>query len=453
MEQAGRESKAEEANRVDAPSERTDTAERQSSQRGDSDDRSGTANRSTLTNEFIESSAAGATPLGPKKPRPENVDRSTDFKILSNPEKEGKTSKDEKSLLVLDDYRHVVVPLKDGHGFSHGELSARINEENGLNVRRFQIDVMKDGVVEDIAKSLNTMADLIDKGELKIADGDVLNLSFGVTTSYADASKLLNMDIHPNNVAEKRGEILEKLEAASKSFQDDAFIQEAANINRGIQELQKRGLKVISAAGNNGPDSINLGLLAADKQYSALDSSGQLASYSGKNDFTTDGRGQVDFRYTPVSPTDPTSISEQSGYYTVDGTNVKLPADEFGGRRFEISEEMAPESLKVLDKDLTRDLSEPTAKEFDFRRLQEMQKGLRDLEQSNNPYGVGSFMNHVRAAAFKNPQNGLVGLSKQAQVETVKTVLKPGMIAQKTEHVITAHGTSFVNAFKAKDEL
>ncbi|MBX9572190.1 MAG: hypothetical protein K2X77_25070 [Candidatus Obscuribacterales bacterium] len=392
----------------------------------------------------------GAVPMQPYK----EVDKTHPFGELPS-KLDRPREANAPTLLVLDDYRYHEVALKDEHGFSHGEISARMAEENGLNVKRFQVEISKAGAFE-LGNSMIEIAKRIDSGELKLPEGTALNLSFGLSMTYDQVSSALNMNITPENVKEKRLEIVKKLDEmfeGKKLSINASALAEAADTNRGIMELQKRGIKVISAAGNEGPEYINLGTLAADVQYSALTPNGGIADYSGKNSFTKDGRGQVDFYFQPIDLANPKSIIEQSGTYSVDGTNIKLDAAEFGGMRFDKAK-MQPESLRILDAQIARDLNSPDGQDFDYRRLHEIQTDLKKGEGAATAYGIGKFI--------KDPHEGFTQLSAG-----IRSALNPFTVQRlntaasamdynqlrKGKMVESTYGTSFVNVFKIKEEF
>jgi hypothetical protein len=143
------------------------------------------------------------------------------------------------------------------------------------------------------------------------------------------------MEITPENVKEKRAEMLEAMRVRSNSKEispnDRAFLKQALSINDEVIKLQERGIKVLTAAGNDGPGAFNIGMLTADKQYSATDPDGKTSSYSAKNSLTTDGPGNVDFYAMPVNIFDSKPFEQQTGHYRVGGTNIFLDAKDFGG--------------------------------------------------------------------------------------------------------------------------
>lgn len=441
---------AEEPKRMDEP-----VAEKSGSESAETAREASSKPPSTLQQEWISGLGTDKTSAVPIQPRKE-VDKTHAFGEL--PSKiDRPIDPNAPTVIVLDDYRYHDVEIKGEHGFSHGEISARMAEENGLNVKRFQVEISKAGAFE-LGNSMQEIAKRIDSGELKLPEGTALNLSFGLSLTYDQVSSALNMTITPENVKEKREEIVDTLDKMwnNKTLAVNGMaLAEAADTNRGIRELQKRGIKVISAAGNEGPDYINIGTLAADVQYSALTADGSLADYSGKNNFTKDGRGQVDFYYQPIDLVDSKPLVEQSGYYAVDGTNIKLPADELGGSRFEKIKGMRSDSTERLDADLARDLnSSSVGQEFDYRRLHEAQFSLKRGEQPATAYGTGKFIVDPREG-FTQLTSGDRTAVNPFNVQKLKSMSETKDYSEfrKGNKVEEAHGTSFVNVFMLKDEL
>ncbi len=238
------------------------------------------------------------------------------------------------NVLVLDDYRETDILLEDDKGFSHGELSARLAEENGLNVTRMQVGLLKANN-RDIPGALSQIDKGMSDGTIDLKKGDVVNISLGLETSFKDVSNLVGFPVTAENIRDEKEHVLDAMRDNVNSNQfsrnDRAFMRHVLAITDGIEKLQERGLEVVAAGGNKGADSLNIGLLAADKQYSALDPEGKMADYSANNSITEAGRGQIDFSYLPVSMFDKKLFEQQSGQYRVDGTNLYLSSKGFGG--------------------------------------------------------------------------------------------------------------------------
>jgi hypothetical protein len=269
---------------------------------------------------------------------------------------------DARTVLVLDDYRNDEMFLKDEHGFSHGELNARLLEERGFNAIRLQAGIFKPGFL-DIDQSLKDVNAGIDSGAVKLGRGDIVNISLGLNKTFTEASTMLGMEITAENLREKRPEILEGIRAKAVDPEtprhERAFLKQVVRITEQIEKLQERGITVTTAEGNRGTDNFNIGLLAADKHYSALTADGQLAQYSAQNSLTTDARADIDFKAFPLDMFDPTPFEQQKGHYRVDGTDIKLSAADFGGF-WESAAPGTPEAQALMRAPATVDGGNPT---------------------------------------------------------------------------------------------
>jgi hypothetical protein len=235
---------------------------------------------------------------------------------------------------MLDDFRVDEMNLHEGHGFSHGELSSRMAEEHGFNVYRLQVGSRSNGTM-DIPAALKDLDKAIEDGTVKLAKGDFVNMSLALDTTFAKAQKMLGMEITPENLRERRGEILDAMKAKvadeATPDKDRKFLRHALAINEGIQKLQDRGITFLTAEGNDGPQQFNIGALNADRHYAALTADGQPADYSARNSQTTDGRGDIDLLAKPVDALDPTPFAQQTGTYRLDGDTAHISAKDFGG--------------------------------------------------------------------------------------------------------------------------
>lgn len=237
--------------------------------------------------------------------------------------------------IVLDDFNSATeVEFKNGEGLSHGELSSRIAELNGFNVDRIQIGSLKRGF-KDLPGGLEQINTAIDSGQIQLTDKNVVNVSLGVNLSFDEAGKMLGMELTPENLKSKREDIYkaaqDKLDSPDSDASTRGYLKQMLECTEQIHKLQERGIEVVAAGGNDGPDQFNFAMIAADKHYGATTRDGDVAHYSANNSMTEFGRGDVDFFSIPVNVLDPKPISEQTGTYRLDGSNARLPADEVGG--------------------------------------------------------------------------------------------------------------------------
>lgn len=362
------------------------------------------------------------TETRPRKAK-EGMEAEAKFLPSRNATKPGQTT-----VIVLDDYRQSDMIVNQGKGFSHGELSARMAEENGFNTVRLQIGLRADGHY-DLVNSLGKLCQSIDDGSLKVKKGDIVNLSFDLAKTFESASKMLGIQVTRENLHEKRGEILDIMRAKSVDHstpkRDREFMRTVLAIDEGVKNLQERGLTVVAAAGNAGKNSFNIGFLSADKHFSALDPDGRKASYSADNSMTTPGLGEVNIYSLPVNMFDSTPFSEQKGTYRVGGTNIYLPAEEFAGNFNPVTKD--PEVLRMM-------LFHNTT----------IGGGLSGFTRDT---GAPPRISRFEGSAFTPIDAGATGLP-----------IKPAYLAEFNPaswtlgtNVLSVKGTSFVNIFKLKE--
>jgi hypothetical protein len=237
--------------------------------------------------------------------------------------------------VFLDDFRESTdIKVRGEVGYSHGELSSRIAEANGFNVDRLQIGLVKRGFM-DLPGGLKQINDSVDSGKVQLKPGDVVNISLGVDVKFDQVSKMLGIQITPENIREKRDEIFkiarQKLDDKQGTPNERGLMKQMIDCTEQIQKLQERGITVVAAGGNKGPDHLNFALIAANKQYAATTPDGKIAAYSANNSLTESGTGEIHLMSMRTNPFDPTPIENQQGSYRVQGTNAHLPADELGG--------------------------------------------------------------------------------------------------------------------------
>lgn len=337
---------------------------------------------------------------------------------------------DQQTVIVLDDYRDTNMILNNGKGFSHGELSARMAEENGFNVVRMQIGRFEGGRY-DLPNSLSALNKAIDDGAVKAGKGDVVNMSFELGQTFVDASKMLGIKITPENLRDKREEILDIMRVKSVDKvhtpkKDRELMLSVLAIDDGVKQLQAKGLEVVVAGGNNGKNQFNLGFLSADKQYSALQPDGKIEPWSANNSLTTPGLGEVEFYSMPVNAYDKTPIAQQQGKYRVGGTNVFLPAEEFSGAFVPA----IPENRDVLQMML-----------FDKSTIS---GGLTGFDKNAK---TPPLISRFEGSAFTPLDAKAIGMPIQP---TELSEFNPASWTVGI-NVLTAKGTSFVNVFKLKE--
>lgn len=261
-------------------------------------------------------------------------------------------NKNNPTIAYLDDFSKRsdnVEPKLDGkNGPSHGEFQARAVEQNGFNAYRIQSQTQSPdgGKHEDYSKALNSIADKVDSGQLKLGKGDAVNVSMGHTEkdmTFEQANKFLGTkDLNAENLKERRGEILDKLgEVANdpkRSADDRAWAKTALDTNKAIDRLQEKGIHVMHAGGNdnNATDKrFSMDFMKASDELGSNKPNGKPDAFSADHSLMAD-RGKTDgvytFKYNGMDALSKQPVADQKGFYKADGANIRFEGSEFGQR-------------------------------------------------------------------------------------------------------------------------
>ncbi len=160
----------------------------------------------------------------------------------------------------------------------------------------------------DFSKPISEVAAKVEKGELPLGRGDVLNVSMGKVAEYdksgkekpgsgdptfADLSKKIGFEVTPQNVRENTDKILDRFKDIAKDSSDpvwQARAQEALRTNAAIDRLQATGVEVAHAASNDGNDRIDINFLKAKHELQSVNpETGQRDKFSGAGNQSVDG--------------------------------------------------------------------------------------------------------------------------------------------------------------------
>ncbi len=158
------------------------------------------------------------------------------------------------------------------------------------------------------APAMNEFADKIESGHIPMGKGDVLNVSMGDNAekdkkgnfkpgtgdpTFAELSKKMGFELNPNNLAESKDKIMERLGEIAKDPSDKDWqtrAQNALDTNKAIERLQGLGLEVVHSASNDGNDRVDINFLKANHELQSVDpQSGKLDKFSGIGNVSTDG--------------------------------------------------------------------------------------------------------------------------------------------------------------------
>jgi hypothetical protein len=242
--------------------------------------------------------------------------------------------------VFVDEFIQKTEPLGDGTDVAHGEVSRTAAEKIGFNTVALQSDGIHDiNGDQDFSKPLNDVARGIDDGTLKgLGSGDVVNVSMGNDdqTFKEFNEKFLGVPndskeaITRDNLASRTDDIIRRARAIS----EDPSRNEAARVkakrivdtNDAIDNLKAKGIQVLHAAGNDGPDRFSPDFLHAT-ELASVNLDGTADSFSADNSLTKGANGVF-----PVHVTDgadllsPTPLADQTSNLEIGNTGVKFPS-------------------------------------------------------------------------------------------------------------------------------
>lgn len=243
-------------------------------------------------------------------------------------------------------------------GFTHGEFSARMAEKNGFNTLRVEPNSSAYG----FAQTLNGMADMIDAGKLQLGKGDVINASVGNPDLTFDQLNFLlgsNADnkITPENIKnpDMQKDVLKRLGGVAsdngKSEVIRNWAQNALETNKSIERLKGMGVEVWHAAANEGPNTVGVEFLLANKELSSVDpTTGKPDKFTTSHAGITPGNGVLPIRFQPGTE----QGGRREGRYTVDGTGITFSGSEFGNLNTQQTVSISGEAVPREDEALQR---------------------------------------------------------------------------------------------------
>lgn len=218
---------------------------------------------------------------------------------------------------------------------SHGEISRKAAENNGFNTVALDLDNSRDKFNnKDFSKDLNAIDKKIDNGELKLGQGDALNISMGnEDPTFKQASDFVGFPVTRENLAENREKILNRMneikDDPSRSESDRTTANRVVETNKAIDKLQGKGVEVIHAAGNEGNDKFSWEFMNAKTQLSSNKPDGTADSFSADHSLTTKGNGVIPVHSKmDVDLFSKTPVAKQTGSYEVGDTGVKFQREK-----------------------------------------------------------------------------------------------------------------------------
>jgi hypothetical protein len=227
------------------------------------------------------------------------------------------------TVVVLDEFKKATYSPNGSNkpGLSHGEISAAAAEQAGFNVLRLHL--------YDQAAIPTALAEINKEGQagaLPLKPGDAINISYAHYWTWKEANCALHMSVTPESYASERPEIINRVQAAARGDRpvraaaDGIELTMAAATIKEIDELQRRGITVVNAAGNEGQGHLNLDFINAKVQLAAGDFKGRAFPYSGLNSLTKTYPSSFEMMYDPSKKA-----------YWLRNTQTYFPEQDFGG--------------------------------------------------------------------------------------------------------------------------
>lgn len=194
----------------------------------------------------------------------------------------------------------------DGDGrndVAHGTIVGRdiLAKSPNANVSNLELANYEPGT---LVNSFNSIAQRVDRGERV----DAVNFSAQTFNKIADLANVTGLQLTRENLAQNRDEIKNRLNVLTQNpgafGGDPAKVKDFTDFVPVIQALDgltQRGVPVYIAAGNDGPDQVNLFALASGANIiGAADGNGNKAAFSADNSLITRFTTGV-FPITPVA--------------------------------------------------------------------------------------------------------------------------------------------------------
>lgn len=262
-------------------------------------------------------------------------------KVMQKPVDNFKTT--DKNIAIIDDFAKpsVFIDFDFEPDVSHGNVVKRLIEE-GLPTAK--IDCFDYGGAGIGAQDWQNTNIHLDEILTKIKDGkkyDAINLSLGNAISFEELSKDMDVNITPENVAQKKDVIKKWLNSPQSISPKIGIIAEIINK---LDKLSEKKVQVYVAAGNAGKDSFNiLTIVNGAKVVGCLEKDGSKDSDSADNSLVndwklgvlnvkklTDSSGRSGFDYTGDGSIDiycdqTTSFIKWSNPFDISGTSFSAP--------------------------------------------------------------------------------------------------------------------------------
>lgn len=214
--------------------------------------------------------------------------------------KDEKSDPNRRKVIVADNFQTRDQDV-DGDGktdATHGDVIANGLKSQGFQTSKVDLPFLSDQRTEQgPGQAVHSIADKVSDGSLSTKPGDVVNMSFGPgkDPTFEQANTLFGFSgenaLTPQNLKEKTPAVQAKIAELASKPDAHPLYRDWHDTQTGIKRLQDQGLKVVHAAGNDGPDKFSPGFLGADHQLSATDAKGRMLGASANHSLTTPAQG------------------------------------------------------------------------------------------------------------------------------------------------------------------
>lgn len=245
----------------------------------------------------------------------------------------GSTGDDPKKPTVafLDFFAGGHVPIAETARLNHGSISQLAADAHGYNTIAIQQKAPVDEYGDaDLSKVIDDVDKKIDNGQLKLTKGDAVNISLGnPDPTFDEASEFLGFEVNRENLAQNREKILKEMANIKGDPQAPEDMRQIATrvlaTNAAIDRIQAKGIDVVHAAGNDGPDRFSWDFMEANVQLSSASPNGKVDSFSADHSLTQKEDGVIPLTWlNEGNLISKIPIAEQRGRIELGDTGVKF---------------------------------------------------------------------------------------------------------------------------------
>ncbi len=229
-------------------------------------------------------------------PQPQTAGAEPPFSIVGRP---ASLDPSKPTVAVLDSFNGPTEKVSGLPLASHGEIIAKSNEANGFNVFRLETGSSN----ASFGDKLEAIEKKVNSGELPLGKGDAINISLGPADAkihqdltVKQAGEFFGLPLTPENLAENKDKLLDKVREKAEATDDQGLkggLNEILRSNGAIKRLQDKGINVIHAAGNEGPETFTIQFMNANTQLGSQKPDGEFDGFSATHSLLQKGADGV----------------------------------------------------------------------------------------------------------------------------------------------------------------